>query len=147
MLLKLFARMPRFCATRIFALGQEDRSFYLSFFLLSLPSLPRLYLENGRTGRYPDRKCEPWTSPSFFLFSLGRQRAEDLHPARSLQASFFSSHSFLFSTCFCSFFAFLFSSLCLALFPRLLLVHLRLSMDILFLPLLFYVFLSSTCAM
>lgn len=52
-----------------------------------------------------------------FFSSLGRQRAEDLRLARSLQASFFSSLSFLFSTCFCSFFAFLFSSLCRALLP------------------------------
>lgn len=31
-------RVPRFCAMRIFALEQEDRSFYLSFFSLSFSS-------------------------------------------------------------------------------------------------------------
>lgn len=88
--MKLFARAPRFCSTRIFALGLEDRSFYLLSSLF--PPLPRLYRE--RTGRYPDRKHGPWTSPSFFFFcSLGRQREEDLRFAQSLRVSSSSSPS------------------------------------------------------
>lgn len=51
--------------------GREDRSLYLPSSLL--PPLPRLYRE--RTGRYPDRKHGPWTSPSFFsALSGGSER-------------------------------------------------------------------------
>lgn len=97
MSLKLFARVPRFCARRIFTLCQEDRSFYLSFFLLSFPSplspLPRLYLENGRTGRYPDRKRGPWTSLSLFLLSREAASKRISTSRDCLRLRFFSSLS------------------------------------------------------
>jgi len=130
--LKLFARAPRFCSTRIFALGREDRSFYLLSSLF--PPLPRLYRE--RTGRYPDRKHGPWTSPSFFSalsrgserrISASRNRPE-FRPSRLRRPLFFLS---LLSVSLFLLFAFLFvsPSLCPALLPisALFLVHLRLS--------------------
>lgn len=74
--------------------GRKDRSFYLfsslSFSLSSSSS--SLYRENGRTGRYPDRKHGPWTSP-FLLSWEASESAEDLRFARLLQASSSSSFS------------------------------------------------------
>jgi len=142
--LKLFAL--RFCSTRIFALGREDRSFYL----LSSPLLPRLYRQ--RTGRSSGPEARTLDLSFFFSalsggserrISASRNRPEfrPLHLRRSL------SCFFLFSACLCSFFSrFYPSSLPLCFLSRLFSSFISVSrIGILFLQLLLRPFTIHLC--
>lgn len=145
--MKLFAL--RFCSTRIFALGREDRSFYL---LSSAPLFFPVCIAREPVG-HPDRKHGPWTSPSFFL--LSREAARGGSPLRAIAPSFVLFISvalslscfFLFSACLCSFFSrFYPSSLPLCFLSRLFSSFISVSrIGILFLQLLLRPFTIHLC--
>lgn len=117
--LKLFARAPRFCPTRIFA-GWEDRSFYLlsSLFLLRFVCI-------ARTGEPVGIRTGSTDLGPLLLFFSSRRAANGGSPPRAIAPGFiffiplplplpslFLSLSFcLFSACPCSSFAFLSSPL------------------------------------
>lgn len=55
---------------------------------ISFPPPSSSSVSRERTGRYPDRKHGPWTSPSFFFCSLERQRRGGVSPLRAIAPGF-----------------------------------------------------------